>query len=99
MIIPLLIQLTSQSLRYSYSYPLQQKTKNELKAERNFIPFRKRIKFLKEGKTPYYYPSLSRFQFCKSDEKANCMFPKHLYKKINWFQKWIYIIFGKSFFI
>jgi len=97
MIIPFFIQ---KSLGYySYSDQAQWQNKNELKEERNYISFKKRIKYLKEGKIPYYYPSLLRFQFCKSDEKANCRFPKHLYKKLNWFQKWIYIIFGKSFFI
>ena len=50
MIIPFFIQ---KSLGYySYSDQAQWQNKNELKEERNYISFKKRIKYLKEGKIP-----------------------------------------------
>ena len=83
--------------RYGY-VPYSGKTQEELKAERkaelNRIHFKNRIKFTKEGKIPYFYPTLNRFYFAYSLKHANKIFPKHLATKLNVVRRWFYIITG-----
>lgn len=75
---------------HNYTYGCTSDKKNN-----NLLTFKERKKYLMQGKTPYYFPTLKRIIFAKSNKKAIKMCKPHVPNRLNKIQTYLYVISGK----
>jgi hypothetical protein len=64
------------------------------KKNKNLLTFKERKKSFMQGKTPYYFPTLNRILFAKSNKKAIKMCRPHVPNRLNRIQTYLYVISG-----